>query len=195
MKLESFPTLEEYRRDPAKRRIGIQGKFKKRRKVPLDEAVVKAVGKFKSVDRKLYEKRLVEPTDLLLISDSVRRRVNGSVVSTTAPLKPRQLQKEFAKARNAAGFSALSPHLLRHHFAAHYLLRAWRRKAAYGGLNEAVFDIGTVSSLLATELLELRNALGHTSLDTTMGYLYGVAYLLGSDIPELYSTELDGVPA
>jgi integrase len=184
LKVGSFPTLEEFREDRARRSIFVVGKFGKRRRVPLDETIVKAIDQFKSLDRKVYAKRLKTAEDTLLIADSL----NGK----TAPLLARNLQKQFAQARRAAGFSRLSPHLLRHHFAAHFLLREWRKKARILSVNPSAFDVISGKSILSSELLRLQKALGHKSFDTTAGYLHGVSYLIGSSLPAHYSDELDG---
>lgn len=180
----SFPTLAEFRADRARRKIYVLGKFSKLRPVPVDEAIVRAVEQFKSFDRKPYEKRLGVPTDKLLICDS-----DGG---KTAPMKARNLQKQFVQARHAAGYSALSPHLLRHHFAVHFLTRSWRQKARLFNIHHQTFNVGAAKGLLSSELLSLQRALGHRSFDTTAQYLHGVSYLMGSDLPEQYSAELDG---
>lgn len=181
----SFPTLAEFRKDRARRFISVIGKFGTRRRVPLDEHVVRAVERFKEFDRKRYARRLAVESNALLIGDGV----NGA----TAPLKARYLQKQFAQARHAAGFSALSPHLLRHHFAAHFLLREWRQKATVLSIDPRKFDVASGKGVLSSELLRLKRALGHKSLDTTVKYLNGVAYLMDSTLAEEYSDELDGV--
>lgn len=180
----SFPTPEEFQKDRARRSISVVGKFGKRRRVPLDQKIVTAVDHYKRFDRKLYFKRPGIATDALLIGDSL----NGKV----GPLLARNLQKQFVQARQAAEFSAMSPHLLRHHFAVHFLLREWRQKAKNLSINPSAFEVSSVRGILSSELLRLKMALGHSSFDTTVEYLHGVAYLVGSTIPEQYSDELDG---
>ncbi|GAU84215.1 tyrosine-type recombinase/integrase [Bosea sp. BIWAKO-01] len=184
--VRSFPSLEEFHKDRARRFVTVTGKFGKSRPVPIDESIVRAVERFKEFDRKFYEARLATPTDALLIGDSIEG---------TAPMQPRYLQKQFARARHAAGYSALSPHVLRHHFAAHFLLREWKQKARILSMHPHAFNISSGEAILSAELLRLQSALGHESIETTVKYLRGVAYLMGSEIPQQYSDELDGEAA
>lgn len=182
-----FPTIERFRHDPASRSIRVKGKFGKIRHVPVDEEILVVVDRFYRFDRRRLEGKLEKHTDLLLIGAAANGRA--------APLKPRSVQKEFVRARNAAGFKALSPHLMRHHYAAHFLLRAWRRKSANTSLPITSFDVHGGHALLSTDLLLLKESLGHERLDTTLKYLHAVSFLTGSGLPEAYSAELDGADA
>ncbi len=182
---DDFPTIEEYRRDRAKRSIRVRGKFDKVRRVPLGEDILMAVQSFCKFERLRLARTLREPTELLLIGAS-----NGG--RSTGPLSSRVVQKAFVVAREEAGFSALTPHLLRHHYAAHFLLEAWERRAALTNHSPRAYTVGQGSDLLSNDLIALKQSLGHASLETTMRYLYAISYLLGSEIPQTYSDELDG---
>ena len=182
---DDFPTIEEYRRDRARRSIRIRGKFGKIRRVPLDEGVLKAVHSFYKFERPRLARILPEPTDLLLIAES-------SGGQSTGPLKARVVQKAFVAAREEAGFSALTPHLLRHHYAAHFLLDGWQRRAALSNLHAGTYTVELGSSQLSGDMLTLKQSLGHANVETTMGYLHAIPYLLGSELPREYSDELDG---
>lgn len=147
LSMSQFPTLDEHKRDPAKRRIRIKGKFGKTRWVPISAELLSAIHRFMSFERKLYAGKLSSPKDTLLIGASTE----GAV----APLRARSVQRAFLAARTTAGYSAISPHLLRHHFAAHFLLRAWRTKVAFSGGVMPRADTLLSTSLLSNELLSL----------------------------------------
>lgn len=176
--LDDIPSIAQFRADRARRYLNVVGKYDKRRRVPLTEAIVTDIGKFVGFERRSYARRLQAPTDILLIASTS----SGSA----APLKARALQKEFKRAREAAEKLHLSPHLLRHHYAAHYLLRAWRARQ----MSTPAFDRGIAEPLLSHELLVLKQNLGHSSLDTTTKYLHAVGFLCGSDIPDVYARSL-----
>ena len=179
LKVGDIPTLEQFRADKARQYVQVTGKFDKRRRVPLTEQIVQGINKFIGFERRRYAAKLAEPTDLLLIGPT-----SGGMA---APLKARGLQKEFQRAREAAQKSLLSPHLLRHHYAAHYLLRAWRARRVSSSI---AFDRGVAEPLLSHELIVLKQNLGHSSLDTTTKYLHAIGFLCGSEIPDAYAAEL-----
>lgn len=181
LKIGDIPTLDQFRADKAKQYVNVIGKFDKRRRVPFTEQLVQEAQRFISFERRRYATKLTEPTDLLIIGQSS----NGK----SAPMRARALQKEFQRAREAANKSALSPHLLRHHYAAHFLLRAWKARQADGAA-ALRFDIGLAEPLLSHELIILKQSLGHSSLETTAKYLYAIAFLCGSSIPEAFASEL-----
>ena len=181
LKIGDIPTLDQFRADKARQYLHVIGKFDKRRRVPLTEQIIRDIHKFIGFDRPRYAARLGEPTDVLLIGPAANGRA--------APLKPRALQKEFQWAREAAQKSALSPHLLRHHYAAHYLLRAWRARQA-GRTTAMQFDISAAEPLLSHDLIILKQNLGHSSLETTTKYSNALGFLCGSNIPDAYASEL-----
>ena len=181
--ISQFPSVEEHQRDPAKRRIRVTGKFGKSRWVPISGDMLSAVHRFVAFERKLYASKASQQSDLLLIG------VDGD--GNVAPLKARAVQRAFAKAREAAGLSAISPHLLRHHFAAHFLLQAWRAKTLFPGAPVTTADSSLATSLLSSELLALKEALGHSSFDTTLKYLHALTYLSGSQIADDYADGLE----
>jgi integrase/recombinase XerD len=182
LKVTDIPTVEQFRADKAKRYLHVIGKFDKPRRVALTEEIVRDMQKFVAFERRRYAAKLTGPTERLLIGPTLDGK--------TAPIKPRALQKEFKKAREAAQKSALSPHLLRHHYAAHYLLRAWRTKVALMGQALTSFEVSVAEPLLSNELIMLKQNLGHSSLDQTAKYLSALGYLMESNIPEQYANEL-----
>ncbi|MBB5694376.1 tyrosine-type recombinase/integrase [Muricoccus pecuniae] len=183
LKTTDFPALADFRRDPARRRIRVVGKGDKERWVEIDEKLLRTVHRYCEFDRRLLERKLNQKHDVLLLGIGEDGRAS--------PLKPRLVQKAFVKARQKVGFAALSPHLLRHHYAAHFLLRAWKvgSKAAEGGFVSYERNVG--QALLSADLMRLKQNLGHADLRTTFEYLNALSFLLGSDIPEAYETELD----
>ena len=181
--ISQFPTVDMARRDPSRRRFQVTGKFGKTRWVPIEVDLLVAIEKFISFERKVYARRCKEPTELLLIAP----KSDG----TAAPLKARAVQKAFVSARSAAGYDALSPHILRHHFAAHYLLKAWRNRYGHAQAATPWVDTTVASSLLAPELLMLKEALGHDDFDTTLKYLHAISFLMGSGLPQEYSSSID----
>ena len=181
LRVSQIPTVEEFRADKAKRFLSVVGKFGKRRRVPLSEEIVAALQKFITFDRAIYAKRLEEPTDLVFIGDGPN--------NSAAPLKPRFLQKQFVVARTAAKTSRLTPHLLRHHYAAHYLLRAWRSKLAVLTQHE-IFEVGAAQAALSIELLVLKESLGHSSLDTTSRYLVALGFFVNGQLSDDYADAL-----
>jgi integrase len=179
LQLADIPSVQQFRADKAKQYIYVIGKFNKRRRVPLTEPILQDIHKFIGFERRRYASKLAAPTDLLLIGPTS----NG----LAAPLKARALQKEFQRAREAAQKSLLSAHLLRHHYAAHYLLRAWRARRMSASI---AFDRGVAEPLLSHELIILKQNLGHSSLDTTTKYLHALGFLCGSDIPDAFAAEM-----
>lgn len=181
LNLSDVPTLEEFQADKAKQWIEVVGKYDKRRRVSFPEQLLRETHRFIGFERRRYTARLIAPTNRLIIGPSTG--------GASAPMKPRALQKEFQRARQAAKMSILSPHLLRHHYATHFLLKAWRTRQA-GRAAALPFEVRIAEPLLAHELILLRQNLGHVSLDTTVQYLYAVGYLYGSDIPDSYAAEI-----
>lgn len=181
--VSQFPSPEEARRDPARRRIQVTGKFGKTRWVPIELDLLARIERFVSFERKVYARKCKQQTDLLLIAP----KDGGSA----GPVRARAVQKAFVTARKLAGYDALSPHLLRHHFAAHYLIRAWEKKRTGPHGETPWVDTTVANSLLSTELLILKEALGHESFDTTMKYLHAISFLMGSSLPEQYSSSID----
>lgn len=163
------------------RLIGITGKYGKHRLVPFDVTTLQAIEKFINFERKVYARKLKTKTDSLLL---------GPIgVDNAAPLTDRAVQKAFCQARQVASLSHLSPHLLRHHYAAHYLLRAWRLRS---GLSQTpCVDFTLASSLLSAEIITLQQVLGHAHIETTLKYLYAIGYLMAGDIAASYSDAID----
>jgi hypothetical protein len=104
----------------------------------------------------------------------------------------RYLQEQFALARAASGKSGITPHILRHHYAAHFLIRAWKGKPSAAGTDVRHLDLGVVGHALSAELVTLQQAMGHAWIETTLGYLGAILPLLGADLAEEYSSELEG---
>ncbi|TPG57440.1 hypothetical protein EAH89_10940 [Roseomonas nepalensis] len=184
LKVSDFPEISDFRKDPSRRSIRIQGKFKRFRRVELDADVLPAIIRYRDFDRRLVERKSKTKTDILLIETASQ--------GTVSPLKHRRVQKAFTAARRLTGYQGLSPHMLRHHYAAHYLLRAWKRRSDQGGIMAYAFERTAGEAILSTDLLRLKENLGHARLETTIGYLNGVSYLLGSKLPEIFAAELDG---
>lgn len=176
-----IPSKESWLRDPAARKIEITGKFGKSRRVYVSKELLAYIHRFMDFDLKIIARSLKQPPRTLLIAP------NGSDEAMSARL----IQKEFVRAREAAGFKALSPHLLRHHYAAHFLLRAWRRKTQRWGALGPAADTSLATTLLQSEVIELMISLGHERIETTIKYLHALFYLSGSSLSDAYSTELD----
>lgn len=155
----------------------------KKRRVDIDESLLKSVHRYCEFDRKLLQAKSRQQTSVLLLGFGDDGR--------TGPLKARLVQKAFVGTRKKAGFTALSPHLLRHHHAAHFVLRAWKLRSATTDHAFRSYDKKALEVLLAPDLLRLMQNLGHADLNVTCEYLNAITYLLGSDIPEAYEAELD----
>lgn len=178
----SFPTPEQFRSDAKYRFLRVRGKGRKWRSINLDEPIVLEVAHFRKYDRRLSLREGEPEPDALII---------GETGVGVGPLWPRHVQKEFARVREAAHIAGVTPHILRHHYAAHTLLRAWRRRSALLGIPLEEFDTANAQGVLSQDIIRLKENLGHASMDTTFGYLGAVLYLLGSAIPVAYSDELD----
>ncbi len=180
--LASFPTPEQFRSDAKHRFIRVRGKGRKWRSVSIEEPIVLEVDRYKRYDRTLTLRKNEPDPDVLII---------GETGNGVGPLWPRYVQKEFARIREGAGIVGVTPHILRHHYAAHTLLRSWRRRSAFLGIPLEEFDTANAQGVLSQDIIRLKENLGHASLDTTFGYLGAVMYLLGSALPIAYSDELD----
>ncbi len=181
--IHSFPTLAEFRKDAAKRHIKVIGKYNKRRKVIIDEDLVRDVQDYIEFERIFYKNRLTKRSDALILG----HKPNGR----SGPMTARYLQKDFQRARLLSHKSELTPHKLRHHYACHYLLRSWTAKASMMGIPAVLFDREQANSMLSGELIYLKKQLGHSNIDTTIKYLDGVSELLDLGIQNKFSEGLD----
>lgn len=179
-----FPSPEEWRRDRAMRFVKVRGKGGKLRKVPLTLKLCDSVARYKETGRRLYAGKAADRTDILILGP----KRSGEY----GPMTHRYLQEQFAAARVASGKSGITPHILRHHYAAHYLIRSWQGKRATVSADVKHLDLGVAGSVLSAELIILRDAMGHAWFETTCGYLKAILPLLGADLAEEYSSELEG---
>jgi site-specific recombinase XerD len=181
----SFPSPAAYLSDRGGRFLHVDGKGAKRRKVPLTYAICEKVGKHIASGRRLYAGTAAQLTDILILGP----KKGGK----HGPMTARYLEEQFAIARSASGKSGITPHILRHHYAAHYLLRAWTQKSKTAHSTTDQFGVEPVESLLSVELLILKESLGHARLETTARYLKAVTALVGADLQEEYSANLEPV--
>lgn len=178
-----IPDSEQFRRDRSARFIRIRGKRGKSRTVWLDEEVCKSVQTYKEFHRHLRGACSSSDEELLLLGP----KPDGGV----GRISSRYFQKAFAQARIASGATDLWPHGLRHHWAAHTLLRSWSRKTSVGRMKGISFDIPVAQNLLSADLLFIKEQLGHVRIETTIGYLKAVSVLLKSEEYEAYSAALE----
>lgn len=180
---DAIPDPEQFRRDRSARFFRIKGKRGKSRTVWLDEDVCKSVQTYRNFHRHLRGACSSSDEELLLLGP----KPDGSV----GRISSRYFQKAFARARIASGATDLWPHGLRHHWAAHTLLRSWARKTSFGSTKGISFDIPVAQNLLSADLLFIKEQLGHVRIETTIGYLKAVSALLKSEEYEAYSAALE----
>ncbi|MER9371070.1 tyrosine-type recombinase/integrase [Mesorhizobium sp. M0491] len=182
--IHSFPSPAAWLSDRARRFLKVDGKGGKRRNVPLTYAICERVARHIMSGRRLYAGGAAELTESLILGP----KKGGEY----GPMTARYLQEQFAIARVASGKSGISPHILRHHYAAHYLLRAWTERSRARHSRADLIDVEPVS-LLSADLLILKDSLGHAWIETTQGYLKAVTALVGADLQEEYAAKLESV--
>jgi len=183
LQISDFPSIERYRSDPNARRLVVTGKNGKIRRVFFSESLLRDIHDYILYDRPHYEARLSVPTKALLLG-----RTRGA---RTGPLTARRLQKEFQVVCARTSFSHITPHRLRHHFAAHYLLRAALKKQNLLNLDIRTFDVSIAGANLSLDIIILMDMLGHSQIETTMKYLKALGALIGSFVINEYQDSLD----
>lgn len=178
METGRFPTPARFQNDRSARFLVVAGKGGKTRRVPLDLETCELVEEFENVTRHLYAGQAATQTDALILGP----KRDGDY----GPMSARYLQEQFARARMASGKDGITPHILRHHYAAHFLLRAWKDRSASAQLG------ASPAHLLSQELVLLKRAMGHARLETTMLYLDALPELVVGDLADEYSEQLEG---
>lgn len=173
LRVNTFPTPDQWRQSRKARYIRVRGKNKKLRMVEIELDIVNKVHAFLKTQHKKNLKIYGKSTKLLL-------------VGAHGPVSRRMFQRAVHSVATAIGFTGLSTHLLRHHYAAHFLLKAWERKKI-----RQDFQIDNGVTVLSHELLRLQQNLGHAHPETTMIYLSALGYLLGADISDELRAEFD----
>lgn len=173
LRVDSFPSPDEWKASRKSRYIRVLGKFKKWRRVEVELDIVKKVFGFKKTQRGKNLKAYGKSSNLLLIGEY-------------GPVSRRMFQRAIHSVAKLTGCAGLSSHLLRHHYAAYFLLTAWKRKKS----NED-FRVDYGISVLSHELIRLQQNLGHASPITTTKYLMALGYLTGSNISDELRESLD----
>ncbi|OJX77441.1 MAG: hypothetical protein BGO92_10450 [Magnetospirillum sp. 64-120] len=168
--------ISDIRRAGQQRFISVLGKGRKRRNVEIDSGLYDEIEDYVEFERKIRAHRS-KSADLgtLLLSER------------GCPFAYRTFWANF----KAGG--AISPHLGRHWYAVHYLLKAWaseQRQAARDGL---MLASQSMEHHLTQELITLQLNLGHAHISTTQRYLVALHQLTAhSDRAISFQDWIDG---
>jgi integrase len=165
---------------PGKRRagpfglLGVLGKGRKRRRVELDPALEGELEEFKDFEWLVRVGRRPKPADVLLVN------VEGR------PLSYRAIWRQFAGVD-------WTPHMGRHFYSIHYLLRGWEAQKLLANRNGYLLANDQIPHLLSQELLLLQKNLGHAEPSTTQRYLVALSqFTRNCDIALAYQNEICG---
>ena len=87
---------------------------------------------------------------------------------------------------------AVSPHIARHFYAVHYLLRDWERQQLIASKKGRMLSPDAVTTLLSTALIMLKENLGHAWLSTTEKYLVLLRHFIDhADVSLTFQDRLD----
>lgn len=171
--IHTFPTPEEWKASRRNRYIEVVGKYGKQRSVEVELEIVRKVHSFIDTQRKKN------------ITLSGRKSAK-LLIGPNGPVAHRMFQRAVKAVATALGMEHLCPHMLRHHYAAHFLLRAWNARRF-----ERPYNSAEGMALLGHELIRLQQNLGHSNLETTCGYLNALGYLAVPKIAEELQADLE----
>jgi integrase len=155
--------------------ISVLGKGRKRRAVEIDDDLLKELADFRDFERRVRLHRHNEKSNVLLIRDT-----NGK------PFNYRSFWRLFKKTH------AVSPHIARHFYAVHYLLRDWERQQLIASKKGRMLSPDAVTTLLSTALIMLKENLGHAWLSTTEKYLVLLRHFIDhADVSLTFQDRLD----
>lgn len=164
--IDTFPTESEWKANRKKRYIRVKGKRGKIRDVEIELAIVRKVHNFIQTQRPKNLRKWGRQSKYLLVGPSGR-------------ISQRMFQRAVKAVAKAVGQDYLCPHMIRHHYAAHFLLRAWDTRR-----DHTPYTAGLGTLLLGHELIRLQQNLGHSNLETTCGYLTALGYLAAPQLSD-----------
>jgi integrase len=143
--------------------IRVHGKNNKWRNVEIDKSLVEELQNYKINYRPDLKSRI--KTDAFLLNRDGCR------------FSYRQLWKLF---KHYCG--SISPHLGRHWYAIHYLVKAWQEQQEAAAADGLYIPLESAQALLSGPLIALQLNLGHARIDTTIRtYLVGLRQVLRQD--------------
>ncbi|MDH2327256.1 tyrosine-type recombinase/integrase [Cereibacter sp. SYSU M97828] len=172
----TFPTVAEVTLTRSVPKLKIVGKGGKTRFVPIPLWLLQDVDNYRNIDRAIALRGInINPAHLIL-----------GFGEKASPVNARTLQKKFAINCASSGRAGITPHILRHHFAVHYLLRKWRDHPA----RHEHWTSREGELYLSAPLALLQEYLGHAHIDTTFRYVQGLSTLWLADYSNEYSEAL-----
>lgn len=155
--------------------LSVVGKGRKKRRVEISPDLVKKIDQYRAMVRKRSLLRFRKTHGIIDPKDP-RHPAQLLLKSDGTPISYKIVWKAVRKAATRSRFTVgrnleLTPHLLRHTYAMHYLLRSWRRKCERAEKNGILLILSDAQDALSAELILLQKNLGHRSPTTTLRYL------------------------
>jgi site-specific recombinase XerD len=170
--IDDLPTPDAWRQSHRNRYVSVRGKNGKHRLAEVELDLVKKVDSYKSTKRPEALKVFGRQTSRLIVGQ------NGLV-------SPRMFQRATKAVAISCEMTSITPHIIRHHYAAHFLMRASAKRLQEGMLMDEL-----PVHYLSNELIRLKENLGHAHIETTYVYLRGLAILTGRSESDSLRAEL-----